>query len=104
MQMIADYRNQSRGSRLELVRFIPRTLHWVPLATNKNMPKETARSKQGNVVTELFNIAVHDSDAKKAACYSQVLVVSKLVASRTVVYNKLISSIQTIDNKLSKLR
>ena len=31
------------------------------------------------VVTELFNIAVNDFDAKKSACYSRMLVVTEIV-------------------------
>ena len=35
------------------------------------------------VVTELFNIAVNDSDTKKADHYRRVLVITKLVVSGT---------------------
>ena len=37
----------------------------------------------GTRCTEVFNIAVDDSDAKKAACYSRLLVVTDLVVSGT---------------------
>ena len=35
------------------------------------------------VVTKFFHIAVNDFDTKKYACYSRVLVVTKLVLSDT---------------------
>ena len=35
------------------------------------------------IVTELFNIAANDFDAKKFACYSWMLIVTKLVVSGT---------------------
>ena len=45
--------------------------------------QETPRYKWQFDVTELFNIAVSCFDAKKSARYSQVLVVTQLVLSRT---------------------
>ena len=42
-----------------------------------------AHSKWVFIVTELFNIAVNDFNAKKSAHYSRVLVVTELVESRT---------------------
>ena len=47
------------------------------------MQKETAHYKWVLIVTELFNIAVNDFDAKKSAHCSQVLVVTELVVSGT---------------------
>ena len=41
----------------------------------------TARYKWELVVTELFNIAVNDSDAKKSDPYSRLLAVTELVVS-----------------------
>ena len=35
------------------------------------------------VVTELFNIAVNDTHAKKSVCYSRMFVVTELVVSGT---------------------
>ena len=45
------------------------------------------------VVTELFNIAVNDLDAKKATrCSSQVLIVTKLIVSGTQFNKNILSS------------
>ena len=42
-------------------------IHWVPLTTSKKAAKETARYKWVLVVTDLFDISVNDSVAKKSA-------------------------------------
>ena len=54
-----------------------------PAYNEKKDAKETARYKWVLAVTELFNIAVNDFDAKKSAHCSQVLVVTELVVSGT---------------------
>ena len=43
--------------------------------------KESVRSKQVFLVTELFNTAVNEFDAKKSAHFSRVLVITELVVS-----------------------
>ena len=45
--------------------------------------QKTARYKWVLVVTELFNMAVNDFDAKQSTCYGRVLVVTELVLSGT---------------------
>ena len=45
--------------------------------------KETACYKWLLIVTELFNMAVNDFDAKQSPRYSRVLVVTELVLSGT---------------------
>ena len=47
------------------------------------MQKVTAGFKWVLIVTKLFIIVVNDSDAKKSACCSRVLVVTELVGSGT---------------------
>ena len=54
-------------------------LRWVPL-TSKMMQKKLLVKSGLLVVTELFNIAVNYFDAKKSACCSQVLFITKLVS------------------------
>ena len=64
------------------------TRGWIPdfpKPAHPLAPKETARYKWVFIVTELFNFVVNDSDAKKSAGYSRVLVVPELVVSANLV-------------------
>ena len=54
-----------------------------PAYNEQNDAKETARYKWVLVVTELFNMAVSDFDAKQSACYSRMFFVTELVLSGT---------------------
>ena len=54
-----------------------------PAYNEQKVARETARYKWVLALTELFNMAVNDFDAKQSARYSRVLVVTELVLSGT---------------------
>ena len=61
------------------------TLQWVALTLSERMQKKLLLVSRCSLCLNIFSITFNDFDAKKSIHYSQLIVVTEFVASRTKV-------------------